>query len=151
MFTGKMQNIIYGPTFHNGSLSSEVSAATRLRAGQSKNRFWIPGGVKKFVSSPNCLDWLWGPNNLIFSGHRKLFLIGALSLGRRFMQCRSREQVELYFHSPHAFMACRETFFSIYIFPGYKKLTFANQNRTLSLQQLTEQVSFLGNFRNNFE
>jgi hypothetical protein len=48
---------------------SSVGTVNRLRAGQLRNRGWIPCGTRCF-SSPKCPDRLWGcPPRLLLSGY----------------------------------------------------------------------------------
>jgi hypothetical protein len=58
------------------------------RDGQRRNRGWIPGKGKRFLSSLKCPDRLWDPPTLRFSAYRgesgrRVKLISQLHLGRR--------------------------------------------------------------------
>lgn len=51
-----------------------VGVLTRLTTGQLRNCGSFPSWGKRLTSSENCLDWLWGPPNLLFDGYLWLFL-----------------------------------------------------------------------------
>jgi hypothetical protein len=47
--------------------------ATRLQAGQLKNQGLIHCRDKRFFSSPQHLDWLWGPPSFLSIGYKSYF------------------------------------------------------------------------------
>jgi hypothetical protein len=47
--------------FTKSNWDNGVSIMTRIQAGQLKNYYLIPGHGKRFFSSPNHSEQLWGP------------------------------------------------------------------------------------------
>ena len=74
----------------------------------------IPGRGKIFSASKACLDWLWGPPSLLFSGYRSFFLQKLNGQSVNLLSCtllvpRSRIGGATPLFHPYAFMACTGT------------------------------------------
>jgi hypothetical protein len=54
------------------SWDSIVGIVTSYGPDDRRVRVRVPVGSRIF-SSPRRPDWLWGPSNLLFNGHRELF------------------------------------------------------------------------------
>jgi hypothetical protein len=52
----------------HGSRDSSVGIVTRLQAGRPRDRSSVHGSGKRFFSSPQRPDWLWGPSSLLYNG-----------------------------------------------------------------------------------
>jgi hypothetical protein len=69
-------------------------------------RILIPGRGKRFLSTPQCPDRLWGPPSLLsnWAGGGGHFLLGKAARAwcwpHTFIYCRGQKLVELYLHSP---------------------------------------------------
>jgi hypothetical protein len=60
--------------------------STYVQIAERMSEMWWPRGwmagvqfpteVKRFFSSPECPDWLWGPPSLLFNGYSGLFFPG---------------------------------------------------------------------------
>ena len=83
-----------------------VGILTRLRAARPRNRGLIPGRGKRFYSSPECLDEIWGRLSLSFFAEGKS--AGSWSSLFNSIQWRGSECVELCLHFHICFMVCAE-------------------------------------------